>query len=606
VVDVQGLDGTEEGTLRLFHLNTTPPIDVCPQLLTSAEVAHLLAHTIELGIDGAGDFSVPLAGAHPFVGATSTISVLQKSGTEVLASVEQRLASLGGANTEELASLRVVRPGCQFGLSNRGCGAKSCYVCLSDYDEVIFPHQALRVLLRRGDALCWPNTTLVSSEGGGAFVEDMRTVHAHLRRGVRAVGLDAHFHAPRVPSRASPPKIAVGDKLEVDGCVCVVTAPIGQGSFGTVWCARAQDVSDDVVVKEMFCQLEASESTAYEANLLRQLGELRRTCTEGELERVPTFVAREVQTVDGYCRVFLVMSRLPGESLETHQASKTKATTTTGERERALEACRFSWELLRQLAPTLEAVGQVAYHRDVNSRNVTVSVNEEGEPRFGLVDFGLAVDRSVWHGSAGEHSWHNEQVGGDCRYWPPSAWHQMLQGPTPLLEEPSLLKEYTERLDHFALGLLAVQVLCDSLDRFLEPAVVGDSVFLRGLTDVRHAWGAYWAEVSRFWKQLFAVFSSGCDAETCNAVKLWCIQEGAMHIIGRNVENLRSSACEAARACHVVMDSDDNCEVGVARALFLAVQVLLTTTVTENAESAQDWRRVIAVLSDLTVSSGVA
>eukprot|EP00913_Durusdinium_trenchii_P023616 g22188.t1 len=86
--------------------------------------------------------------------------------------------------------------------------------------------------------------------------------------------------------------------------------------------------------------------------------------------------------------------------------------------------------LLEQLAPTMAAISKVTYHRDVNAHNILAHLEGDRPPvSFGLVDFGLAVDASTWMDVSaanplGKSEWEYLDVGGDCRYWPVSAWRQ--------------------------------------------------------------------------------------------------------------------------------------------------------------------------------------
>merc|ERR1719491_1577417 len=101
-------------------------------------------------------------------------------------------------------------------------------------------------------------------------------------------------------------------------------------------------------------------------------------------------------------RVRLAMTRIHGEPLDIfleqqcyrQQASDSGPMTPC---QQFAEACFFAQELLTQLVPTFEKVAGCALHRDVNSHNILIDVPSNGaSPRYGLVDFGLAVDSVCW------------------------------------------------------------------------------------------------------------------------------------------------------------------------------------------------------------------
>merc|ERR1740138_1132487 len=80
-----------------------------------------------------------------------------------------------------------------------------------------------------------------------------------------------------------------------------------------------------------------------------------------------------------------------------------------------LGAASVARAMVSQLAPTFGRLndGGIAYHRDVNARNLLVSSAPAGSPgdaslralpEFSLVDFGASIESRTWVG-AGEGSW---------------------------------------------------------------------------------------------------------------------------------------------------------------------------------------------------------
>ncbi|CAL1144726.1 unnamed protein product [Cladocopium goreaui] len=161
----------------------------------------------------------------------------------------------------------------------------------------------------------------------------------------------------------------------------------------------------------------------------------------------------------------------------------------------------------------MAAISQVTYHRDVNAHNILVQAApgapapEGRAPSYGLVDFGLAVDASGWcdpspSNPGGKSEWEFLDVGGDCRYWPVSAWRQFEAGCRALVQEDFLCVEYQTHLDLQGLGLTAVQVLSSMLP--------GD-VKAPELKRLQELWQLYWEDASCYWASLLDTFRHGGD-----------------------------------------------------------------------------------------------
>jgi len=195
-------DGAEDSPPRVvaFRLCPDPKVVAVPAFLSATEVEELLKLSGAEALAAAAGFS----GNRPWQeenvlrrDATCTLRLFQPGETPVVESVEARLAATAGLGLDYLAMLRVVRVSGRVGSANRGCGPKSVYICLSERDEVFFVRLGMRFVLRRGDALLWPNVDWAT----GQAVEDVRTLRVHLPQGGAnsdgapvAVGLDAFFH----------------------------------------------------------------------------------------------------------------------------------------------------------------------------------------------------------------------------------------------------------------------------------------------------------------------------------------------------------------------------------------------------------------------------
>lgn len=159
---------------------------------------------------------------------------------------------------------------------------------------------------------------------------------------------------------------------------------------------------------------------------------------------------------------------------------------------------------------------------------------------FGLVDFGLAVDLADWQGPVTPSSWHLVDIGGDCRYWPMSAWLQFECGWKELSKYPPLAEEYQSQLDLHAMGITALQALA-AMSLSTEGEGLPPSI-----QNLQVAWEHYWKDATRFWERLLDVFRRGGDQ---NALKVRCIQDGVHNIVGANLASLRTSLREASDTC---------------------------------------------------------
>jgi len=293
-------------------------------------------------------------------------------------------------------------------------------------------------------------------------------------------------------------------------------------------------------------------------------------------------------------RVRLAMSRLPGDPLDVFLEERRRqmkkewrqlggcggAPAVSLCRRQFNEACYTARELLVQLAPVFEQISAVALHRDVNSHNILIDQTGSpgSAPRYGLVDFGLAVDSVCWRSEEGTSSanttrpsrvgrdgvstWHYLDVGGDCRYWPLSAWMQFLAGWRELEACPSLSFEYQMQLDLHALGITVMQVFAELLpspqDLVLE-AADGSKTTMEDAYEIvppeiwklRHVWDRYWARVSPLHGRLIDTFHNGGD---WNALKMDCITTAVHDKLAEDLRLLRMATRDALDACRAALD----------------------------------------------------
>jgi serine/threonine protein kinase len=204
------------------------------------------------------------------------------------------------------------------------------------------------------------------------------------------------------------------------------------------------------------------------------------------------------------------------------------------------------FQLVTQLGESLDAINQHVWHRDVNPRNVLISDAQSGESfdvmkgnienvRFGLIDFGLAVDSGSWHSK-----WASSNIAGDCRYWPASSWVMSFQGSQALRQQPQLLRQYETKLDSYALGVLSLELLCSSLGQCNTSEL---SISCQGLLRV---FTAFHLDMFRWNKEVNSVFSSGGNPQ-CLRQKFQ--QEGVPAKVQRHAAAVARSLRDFARDC---------------------------------------------------------
>eukprot|EP00439_Symbiodinium_sp_Y106_P062033 s1027_g9.t1 len=182
VVDVRGLGrpGTES-KLIAYKLCDNPKLVAVKRLISEDEAAHFLEMLGKQDLAPRSD-----------VEGDRTLRLVGFAETAIVKAVEERLTAVGGFSVDLLGPLRIVQTSSQRGLCNRGCGHKSAYICLSDADEVFFYRVGMRLRLKRGDALLWPNVEWSTEEEP---LEDLRTLRVHvLGEDGQGVGISASFY----------------------------------------------------------------------------------------------------------------------------------------------------------------------------------------------------------------------------------------------------------------------------------------------------------------------------------------------------------------------------------------------------------------------------
>lgn len=356
-------------------------------------------------------------------------------------------------------------------------------------------------------------------------------------------------------------ELGPGSRIVLSGRCFRVLGPLGQGSFGTVWAAQ-DEKGITVAVKQIPCRSESEIAKVMaEGHVLESVGRELSQLGSAADGHFPVLVASEVtQTEQSRWQVRLAMSLVPGMPLESflgarYLKEKEQCADVAAWAEEPCEfrlalACQYAGELLLQLSPIVNAFSSRIFHRDITPRNILVQAKqsdgeEEGQrPRFGLVDFGLAVDASKWRAEEGSAS----DLGGDGRYWPASCWFVFSHGRGALEQEPELRKEYRSGLDTHSLGLSTLQCLVEMLPRHLPEGAVpefGEEAWLK-LQELCTAWEHYWSDARGFWQPVYNAFRSSGDFEALREA----YSRAAVHdIISNDLGMLRAAMREAHRAC---------------------------------------------------------
>lgn len=390
---------------------------------------------------------------------------------------------------------------------------------------------------------------------------------------------DAGFAAKQQTTMPPSVELRPGQDVKVAEKNFWIQELLSRGSFGDVWVAHRLRNSGNssnvvvkgttgVVIKEIFCQHRAGLAAAeFEGEILRLCGPFGSAGyaqeDEGVEARVPALLAQDTTQVENYrWRVRLAMARVPGEPLDDYLDRKRKdivAKHKPGDLCRQFkESLEFAETLLLQLSAAMQNVSQHVFHRDIHARNMLVEEMPNRSLKFGLVDFGLAVDARKWRSG----KWRDYGAAGDCRFWPPSAWLYFAEGENEVLDSrPGLRKEYEERLDTHAVAL----VVLEALAKLSPPKVYDDislprkvSTVLVKVLKVGAAWEEYWSHSSRFWKVVFGAFANG---EDLMELKTACAEVSVHSVIQEDLVTMRQSVLEARDACNSA-----SCQVEAASA----------------------------------------
>jgi len=440
-----------------------------------------------------------------------------------------------------------------------------------------------------------------------------------IQQSAATIGGGAAPAAPLVEDVAQArAELADGVCVRIGSEVLRVTSPIGEGSFGVVWGAKSSK-SDDIAIKEIRCRSEQAAAEAIaEGRILHMLG------STGAVERIPTFVSSCVEQIGPEdWRARMAMTQVPGVALNRflERRSLEVAMEFPQPKTQVVEACQFARELIMQMAPAFARISSLAYHRDVNPRNILYDASG-GCSCFSLIDFGLAVDSVDWHvgvwqtqgGEGAVGAWQVRGVAGDCRHWPVSAWLMLEHGPKALLAQPQLCLEYKTHLDLHSLGITAVQVFSEltpglgqpqtllqqssssaaASDLAQDPAAFDsegsdDATVLARLSELKAAWEAYWADAVYYWRRLFEAYCRSGDRDELAEVKAEYKRTAVHKRIAASLRLLRGALREATGACEAAPRAFGGAASGVVLPLLRS----LLAMVSAGEDSTRcSWRRV--------------
>ncbi|CAL1168589.1 unnamed protein product, partial [Cladocopium goreaui] len=372
-------------------------------------------------------------------------------------------------------------------------------------------------LYEKGALVLWGSHRLVNARAPASPVLSPR-------RSCDAQGIAGGF-SPNSPMVEQD--YAEGAEVRMGNHRFICLGALGRGSYGEVWRAKVisgEDHLKEAALKEVLCRSQSElQQAIFEVQVLLALE--RAAAPHGVELRVPRCISYKVAASPRGWRVRTAMTVAPGESLDFFM--RRPAPPNGGSAPAVRKALVLAARLLRDIGPSLQLLGPIAWHRDVNSHNILIDGAPEHADEtylaqnasFWLIDFGLAVDSQSWvpalfasaRGSSKTQIdfWLvTEYIGGDSRYWPPSSWIMHLVGPEGFERRPDLCEQYQRRLDIHGLGITALELLCS------VAMSSGEAEELQLWTPIFRAWKAYreaGTAVWHWWSVVYAVFSTGGD-----------------------------------------------------------------------------------------------
>lgn len=393
------------------------------------------------------------------------------------------------------------------------------------------------------------------------------------------------------PGCSVPPRpMTEGEVTIIGGRRFLLGQVIGAGAYAQVWSARAlneqNEEQEDVAIKEMCCGSGPGilpdatiERATFEIQVMVQLG----AGSDRRFEQVaaPRHLEHQFWPLGPHAKDALVcrvaMERRPGVPLVSWLAARSEkgcaavAAAPPGNEidwycRSFLSSVGAARAMLAQLCPTFERMNrEIAFHRDVNARNLLVHAPSDSDPSvqvsggapanpseliFSVVDFGSSTCARAWFGGA-EGSWQKLNPTGDARYWGPSSWLRFLGGLHSLTSEPMLARQYSHRLDMYALAICALETIAT-----LHVAPIPSEAALRALAEsrsaevhlvqsvqrMRHSWSTYWSQSLDSFEKLGEYSKCMCNGDKVGADQKW--QELSRAGIPQNLAQRLRELCD--------------------------------------------------------------
>lgn len=310
---------------------------------------------------------------------------------------------------------------------------------------------------------------------------------AQSREGISNAGsrAESKTRSPSSGERAEAPELepgvagctAAGDIVTVSGRKFEILSELGRGGWGVVW--EAVEIGGPNSAQRRPVAVKRCEATdvkvfrasVLEADVLRMLTESLDETSEA-VHHVPLYVAHAAGDGCALGATDLVMTKAEGQQLDhwLYGASDERLLTVSVQRllegpplansrlstQTLAQAAAAATALVAQASSVFSTLQGIAYHRDISARNVLVRDGGQDHLDFTIVDFGLAALSESWR--RGE--WRTLDLVGDLRYWSPASWMVFAHGSSHLeqLRYNGFRRMYEERLDHFALGILALEI----------------------------------------------------------------------------------------------------------------------------------------------------
>mmetsp|Transcript_113107 Transcript_113107/g.178776 ORF Transcript_113107/g.178776 Transcript_113107/m.178776 type:complete len:861 (-) Transcript_113107:50-2632(-) len=386
-------------------------------------------------------------------------------------------------------------------------------------------------------------------------------------------------------SKDSGEKLHSGAEVSLGKYSFRVISLLGCGNQGSVWSAMHTDGTCGVAIKETIC---ASESDLVAAErepvIMHSIVGVAKRSRDAIVS--PEIIACETTgTQLGGKIVRVAMAKIPGDSLTRFLQNLTTSSMTSSTSsvdECICEANSFAFALLSQMTAAFQTISTVALHRDISAENVIVSTNNgASDPKFGLIDFGLAAQIEVWPTQMTEVC-----AVGNCHYWPVSSWYIFMYGGRKLLDYEGLRMEYMTQLDLHGLGLLGLQVFLNMLSRHRRSDLPEE------LLNLNQTWDQCWTETRSLCEHMHRV---SLGLISWDEVRDLYIRKRADHIIEAGFTRLHIAMAKVSDAC--VRAGPQSSLSNIAK-LFEAFRHLISNVDREGRSNQASWSSVQAILGN--------